>query len=140
MPRIISFAWTTPALLAGVKTVTRRDWNARYAQQFAAGEVVLAYDRNPRYGGKPVARIALTERPYLESTRDAPPADFAAEGFEYLEARGAKVDKLSPRTLWRAWKLEPRDMWVVRFEVLELLEAAPAPPPQREGQQGALEL
>jgi hypothetical protein len=36
----ISFAWTTPALLAGHKTVTRRDWDAEYAIRFAAGQLV----------------------------------------------------------------------------------------------------
>lgn len=40
--RIISFAWTSPALLAGAKTVTRRDWDDSYARRFSAGELVAA--------------------------------------------------------------------------------------------------
>ena len=139
MPRIVSFAWATPALLAGAKTVTRRDWRPRYAEQFRAGDEVLAYDRSPRYGGKPVARIRLTQRPYRESTRQAPPSDYQAEGFAHLEALGVKVDGLAPAVLWRAWHMQPRVVWVVRFELLEVLEPL-LPPPAPEGVQGALAL
>lgn len=116
----ISFAWTTPALIAGRKTVTRREWNDRYACQFRAGQVVDAYNRQPRFRGEKVATIRLTRAPYFESTADAPDADYAAEGFEYLEELRVAVDGLAPKLLWRAWKLYPRDMWVVRFELVEV--------------------
>ena len=43
--RIISFAETTPALLEGRKTCTRRMWKEPYAQQFYKGERVQAYNR-----------------------------------------------------------------------------------------------
>ena len=52
--KIISFAWTTEALLAGIKTCTRRDWNDDYARRFKNGEFCQAFDRNPRAGGKRV--------------------------------------------------------------------------------------
>jgi hypothetical protein len=118
--KIISFAWTTPALLAGKKTVTRRDWNPRYAATFRSGELVAAYDRQPRYRGKQVAVIRLTATPTLESTADAPEGDYAAEGFEYLAELGAKIDGLSAPALWRVWHWKPRDMWVVRFELVQI--------------------
>ncbi|MBW2053822.1 MAG: ASCH domain-containing protein [Deltaproteobacteria bacterium] len=51
--KIVSFAWTTEALLAGRKTVTRRCWNERYAGRFKSGDLVQAYDRNPS-GGRTV--------------------------------------------------------------------------------------
>jgi len=121
--KIISFAWTTPALLAGVKTVTRRDWSARYAAQFGKGDIVQAYDRQPRYGGKKVALIRLTHDPSLESTAEAPLSDFELEGFRWLEEWSLKVDGLSPVTLWRVWGLYPRELWVVRFEVIEICPA-----------------
>lgn len=38
----ISFAWTTPALLAGRKTVTRRHWDRRYAGRGEKGAIVPA--------------------------------------------------------------------------------------------------
>ena len=50
--KIISFAWTTPALLAGRKTVTRRDWSDRYALLFHADDFVAGYNRSPRHGGR----------------------------------------------------------------------------------------
>ena len=122
--RIISFAWTTPALLAGRKTVTRREWDDSYASRFGEGEPVAVYDRSPRYGGKQVATIQLTRVPYRESTRDAPDSDYEAEGFAYLDSIGAKVDGLAPWTLWQTWKLEPRTLWVVRFKLLGRSSAA----------------
>jgi len=117
--KIISFAWTTPALVAGAKTVTRRDWKPRWAAGFRDGELVAAYDRQPRYRGKQVATIRLTRSPYRESTADAPAEDYLAEGFKYLTEIGAKVDGHQPETLWRAWHLYPRDLFVVRFELVE---------------------
>src|SRR3990167_4842405 len=122
----ISFAWTTPALLAGVKTVTRREWNAEYAARFTAGQLVAAYDRQPRYRGQQVATIRLTQALYLQSTADAPESDWEAEGFAYLESVGAKVDGMRPKVLWRAWHVFPREMWVVRFELVDVAGAQAA--------------
>lgn len=120
---VISFAWTTPALVAGQKTCTRRAWDARYAARFKSGQLVQAYDRQPRFRGKPVAIIRLTADPELQNTRDIPEEDYKREGFEYLQAAGIKVDGLLPQALWTAWQIIPRDMWVVRFELVRLLEA-----------------
>lgn len=115
----ISFAWTTPALLAGRKSCTRRDWSDKWAMQFRAGEKVAAYDRQPRHGGRQVAVIELTGRPYRQSTTEAPESDWEAEGFDYLQEIGARVDGMSPRMLWRAWHLYPQVLWVVRFRLVE---------------------
>jgi len=119
----ISFAWTTPALLAGVKTVTRRNWEPEYAARFRAGQLVAAYDRQPRYRGRQVATIRLTQAPYRQSTAEAPASDWEAEGFAYLESVGAKVDGMRPKVLWRAWHVYPQQMWVVRFELVEVVGA-----------------
>lgn len=123
--KIISFAWTTPALMAGRKTVTRREWSEGYARRFHADEEVAAYDRNPRHGGRQVATIRLTRDPYRESTRSAPEEDYEGEGFAFLQEQGVKVDGLPPRVLWRAWHLYPQEMWVIRFEVVERRGHAP---------------
>jgi hypothetical protein len=117
--KTISFAWTTAALLAGEKTVTRRDWKPQYAARFQEGDLLAAYDRQPRFGGKRVATIRLTQTPYLESTEYAPTQDYVAEGFKYLDERGILVDGLTPPRLWRAWKLLPRELYVVRFRLVE---------------------
>ena len=118
---IISFNWTTPALVAGRKRVTRRNWMESHARRFHAGDVVAAYDRQPQYGGHQVASIRLTQAPYRENTRDTPEEDYEEEGFAYMQELGAKVDGLSPPVLWRSWHVFPRDLWVVRFELLEVL-------------------
>ena len=120
--RAISFAWTTPALIAGRKTVTRRDWKPTYAQSWKAGDMAKAWDKQPRFkGAKPVAIIRLMRRPYLENTRDIPEDDWENEGFAYLEEQGLLVDGHSPSFMWRGWKIAPRAMWVVRFELVELI-------------------
>ena len=114
--KIISFAWTTPALIAGRKTVTRRDWDRDYAERFQAGELIAAYDRSPRFKGKQVATIRLTEKPHF--CNETPIEDWEGEGFAYLESIGAKVNGHTPRELWDDWREETPFMWVVRFEVV----------------------
>lgn len=57
---IISFAWTTQALLAGRKTVTRREWTDGHAAKFKPGDLVDAWDKLPRCkGSKKVAVIRI---------------------------------------------------------------------------------
>jgi hypothetical protein len=120
--KIISFAWTTPALLAGAKTCTRRDWKILYALRFHKDDVCLAYDRQPRFKGKPIATIRLTADPYQENTKYAPTTDYAAEGFAWLKEHGILVDgKYDVDMLWKVWKMDGFYKWVVRFELLEIL-------------------
>ncbi len=123
--RIISFAWTTPALIAGRKTVTRRDWDDAYAARWHEGDLAAVFDRSPRYGGHQVATIRLTEAPYKDSTATAPDSDWEAEGFAYLHEQGLKVDGLRPDVLWRAWRQHPQLLWVVRFELVTTLGGRP---------------
>lgn len=130
---IISFAWTTPALISGHKTVTRRDWTAEYASHFRAGQLVEAWSKQPRFhGALPVAMIELERDPYLERTDEAPDSDWFAEGFEYLQKLApdapVRINGLLPRQLWREWRGEistgsrlPHRMWVVRFRVVGLV-------------------
>lgn len=68
--KIISFAKTTAALLAGHKSVTRRYWNPRHALSFKPGEIVQAWDKSPRFGGKMVAEIKIVAV-YKEMMKDA---------------------------------------------------------------------
>jgi hypothetical protein len=120
--KIISFAWTTPALIAGAKTCTRRDWKPEYAIRFHKGDICLAYDKQPRFKGKPVAKIRLTVDPVFESTKLAPDSDYAAEGFAWLKAHDIKViGKYEVDMLWKVWRMGDFDKWVVRFELLEVL-------------------
>ena len=115
--RIISFAKTTPALLAGRKTVTRREWKDSYAESFHEGELLQAWDRLPRTGkGKRIGTIRLTCAPYKERSDLITRKEFEAEGLEYLSmGENGIIDW--PLELYRDWKWNPRDLWVVRFEL-----------------------
>ena len=107
--KIISFAWTTKALLEGKKTVTRRKWSDKYALMFKKGDLVKAYDKSPRSGGKHRATIRLTHDPYKECLIDMPEEDIANEGGLW----DSKDEFIS---------LFPDSntiVWVIRFEVIE---------------------
>ncbi len=127
---IVSFGWTADALVCGHKTVTRRQWKAAYAERLRDRQLIQAWDKSPRTGkGKPIAIIRLTGKPYLEWSHEAPAADWWAEGFEHLEKRWAAdpapgVPHMD--ILWRQWKTEPEQLWVVRFEVVSLYVAGGA--------------
>lgn len=135
MAPVIAFAWTTPALLAGSKTVTRRDWTPDYARRFRAGAEVIAYDRGPRNGGKPIARLRLTADATFEPDANAPDSDWEAEGFGWFWDREMdRADADDPGSLPRGeiadrvgfdgfdeWRRAGGSSWVVRFEVVEYL-------------------
>ena len=87
----ISFSWTSAALLAGHKTVTRRDWDADYARRFRAGREVIAYDKLPRNGGKPIARLRLTDDARYEPDAAAPDSE-PRKRPSVLPAPGATAD------------------------------------------------
>lgn len=123
---IISFGETTPALLAGRKTVTRRNWSPSHAAKFSAGMLVDAWNTSPRNVSKQphkVATIRLTAAPVLEALRQVPSEDWEAEGFEYLSEHGLKVFGVTPEQLWNQWIRHGNQekLYVVRFEVVEVL-------------------
>lgn len=102
---IISFAWTTDALLAGKKRCTRRMWDDKYFQKwvsaYRAGNIQHdAYNKTPRAGGKKVATIRLTCEPYKERLGDMPASDVIEEGGlwrdkqEFIELFGGDPDKV----------------------------------------------
>lgn len=119
---IVSFAWTTPALLADRKTVTRRDWRRVYAERFRKDQHIAAYDRSPRIGGRQVATVRLTQAPYLENIADAPEADYEAEGLAYMAEQGKRVQGVPPLQFWREWRSTGQLLYVVRFELIEVLQ------------------
>lgn len=84
-PMILSFAWTTEALLSGRKTCTRRRWKPtqmeRWQRMWDTGRLVHdAWDKVPFAGGERIGQIRLTCRPYWEALRDMPESDVEAEG------------------------------------------------------------
>ena len=130
----ISFSWTSPSLLAGQKTVTRRDWNPQYAKRFKAGTIVTAYDKSPRNGGKPIARLRLTHDATYEADADAPDSDWAEEGFKWFQNRYGprlKDGRDVSRHGFNGWRQGGNSSYVVRFEVIEYLSGPLAPKASR---------
>jgi len=115
---IISFAWTTDALLAERKKVTRRDWSKEYAAKFRQGTVHDAYDRLPRVHGKKVGNVRIATPPYPERTRDIPDADFELEGLGYMEEKGLLIQKKTPRKFFEDWRQSSQVLFVVRFDLV----------------------
>lgn len=132
--KIISFAWTSAALVTGNKTVTRRDWQRSYAEQFQPGEIVQAYNRSPRFSGECIATIRIESVTY-EPNRDMPDSDYEAEGLAWLLAHpdalpgkpeseirlGYMLD--ASRPLFDQWRRGRARSWVCRFSLVELTDA-----------------
>ncbi len=121
---IISFAWTVPALLARRKSCTRRDWNATYAARFHKGDLVQAWDKSPRIGGKRIGTVRLTADPEQIPANALPPEDWENEGFAYLTEIGCTVHGKTPQDFWDGWLASPYKVWVVRFEIVDIFEKA----------------
>lgn len=119
---ILSFAQTTPALLAGEKTVTRRDWTESHARRFRRGDLVQAWDKSPRAHGKRVATIRLTGEPYQERAQNIPSLDWWGEGLDYMHRLGYPEAK----QIWDGWRRDNPLLWVVRFELV-LIEGEERP-------------
>ena len=125
----ITFAWTTPALLAGAKTVIRQPWTEQKARQYRAGMLITAYDRSPRHGGRPLAILRLTSDPELQPLSDMTEADYEAEGWHWLHEhrdlmpRWITGSDFSPQA-FDAWRQRPGSVWVVRFDVIALTVGA----------------
>jgi len=70
----ISFAYSIENVLDGSKTSTIRPWSDKHAAKFKAGDIVRAYDKNPRPakggGGKPKAVIRITRAPFKGTLHD----------------------------------------------------------------------
>ncbi len=108
--KIISFARTTDALLAGLKTVTRRKWKDRHAKRYKIGEVCQAWDRSPMTRlGKKVAEIEI-QALYKEWLHDMPESDVEAEGGLW-ESKDAFI----------ADQGGDQELWVVRLKLLRIV-------------------
>jgi len=75
--KLISFAWTSKALVEGKKTVTRRNWKRC---RIKVGDLVQAWDRLPTRGGKKIAIIKILDIKY-EPLNCFPESDLEKEGW-----------------------------------------------------------
>ncbi len=134
--KIISFAWTTSALIEERKTVTRRECKeGDYYGRFEKGDVLQAFNRSPRFKGEPVGYIVLLEKPYKEKLSSMPDDDYEGEGFGFYDENPELVPKYWRKTFkdygissFRQWfrlmKRSNLEMWVLRFEFYPYLPAA----------------
>lgn len=116
---IISFAWTTKALLAGRKSRTRREWTANYAKRFKVGDLVQVYDKQPRFGGKRVAIIRITGKKY-EPVSMMPDSDYEKEGFKFMAENGLKIWDKHPKKAFREWREENGCHYIIDFELVKI--------------------
>jgi hypothetical protein len=117
----ISFAWTTPALLARRKTCTRRNWSRKHAEKFHGADLAWGLDKSFRFGGRRVAIVQLTVDPYVESTADMPEEDYEAEGLAWMEEQGLLIRGKHPREFWDDWRAAAEPVYVVRLDLLARL-------------------
>ena len=85
---ILSFGWTTDDFLAGRKTLTHRDWKPRtlasWQKAWDEGRLIHdAVDKQLCWGGKRIAKIKLTARPWEEWLHEMTEADVQAEGGQW---------------------------------------------------------
>jgi hypothetical protein len=123
----ISFGKTLQ-YLAG-KTVTRRNWKDSHAKKFIKAfeqnKLIKALDKDIRYGGKQIGWCRLLCAPYKEQLATMPPEDLQAEG-----GMCSSVKEFVKRYFKSNSNLE---VWVIRFQFIELDQPAPAPTSQRLG-------
>jgi hypothetical protein len=122
VPHLV-FGWTTPALLAGAKSVIRLPAGDRSVPHWRAGALVTAYQRAPARGGRPVAIVQLTHDPVLEPLPSMPDDDYEAEGWHWLHEHRALLpgwitaSDFGPDA-FRQWRARPATLWVVRFRLV----------------------
>lgn len=116
---MISFNWTAMALLAGRKSVTRRDWVLKHREHFNEGDVVDAWDYNPRVKGRRIGKIRILSIDY-EHMSMMPDSDYEAEGFAFLQEKYGGY--ATSRQSFEHWRGTDEKMFVVRFEPVQLFE------------------
>lgn len=123
----ISFGKTLPYLTH--KTVTRRSWKDSHAQKFInafeQNKLIKALDKDIRYGGKRIGWCRLLCAPYKEQ--------LAAMPYEDLQAEGGMCSSV-PEFIQRYFKgNSSQEIWVIRFEFVELDRLAQTPPSEALG-------
>lgn len=119
---ILSFAHTTSALLAGAKTVTRREWTAVHAEHYRRGELVDAWDHLPRVkGAKRIGVIRVSRPPYRQPSHLTTPEDFHREGLAWMQRNGTIADVEMASRIWAGWHEHPVDLWVLEFELVSTI-------------------
>lgn len=116
---ILSFAWTTPAILARVKTVTRRDYSDEQMAKFKHGDLADAYDKLPRARGNKIGaiRIVSVHREPIAMMR----ANRAYAESEWKKEGGSLCWPTVEEFLQTPWKDTHGDPVRIEFEYLMTL-------------------
>lgn len=103
--------------------MTRRAWKDKHAQKFInafhQNKLIKALDKDIRYGGKQIGWCRLLCAPYKEQLAAMPDEDLQAEG-----GMCSSVAEFVKQYFKGDGSLE---VWVVRFEFVELNQPAPTP-------------
>lgn len=131
--RIISFAMTTEAYLAGRKDVTRRQWSdahaAHWLKDLAAaqergepGLLSQGWSASPHRKGLRIGTQVVTSIK-KERTCEIPQRDWQGEGFAYMAEHGLNVGKnLSCEQLWKLWRHDRElERWTIRFTDVQIV-------------------
>jgi len=119
--KIMSFAWTSPALLAGRKSRTRRSWDDEYAARFKTGDMVQAWDKSPRFKGKRIAIIQILGVRKEDIFR-MPAEDYEREGFAYFAEQGMRIRGQVPQEAFAEWQRAGGDYYVVDFQIMSIIQ------------------
>jgi hypothetical protein len=119
---IVSFAKTTPAILARRKSVTRRKWKESHAQRFSPGTLFQIYSNGPHRGGKHIGVGRIVNVTKDSNGKIADLGDWEREGFAYLNEHRLPLGKnLMPGDLWREWLIHGTEgLYRVEFEIVTL--------------------
>jgi len=127
---IISFAWTTEAVLGGRKKRTRRFWSRDYAMRFKPDSQHQGYNRLPRVGGHQIGVVTIIQLPYAQLASLMTEEDYELEGLKYMEETGLyipvrtidgkKIPPMHPRRFFEAWKETNDNPFVIDFGFMPL--------------------
>ncbi|KKL53620.1 hypothetical protein LCGC14_2273620, partial [marine sediment metagenome] len=119
----LSFGWLTPAVLAGQKTLSLRDWGPVEAQSWQRAQLAFCYDKEPSKGGNKMALLRISHTPYKRQANKLRNSEFYAAGLMYAQSMGLRHPKgLTPEQIWSKIKESSVEVWVVRYRVEQIYD------------------
>lgn len=133
---IVSYNWTTAALVNGAKTQTWRDWAQDYARKFKPGNLIKGYDRGPRNRGQHVATLRVVS---CQEYRSSQMLDsfYETEGLKFYFDHPEMAPKhifgepftpyLVSRERFNRWRQDAEWGYVLTTELLDIIHPAADP-------------
>ena len=120
---IISFGWTSGAMVCGAKTRTRRDWAPGHVRHFHSGMMANGWSQSPRVHGVYLSDVRLTAPIFRQHTSKITDEDWELEGFGWMSRRGILINGVTPEVFFERWRHANIDLWVVDFSLEYLTKA-----------------